>query len=153
MKPSKLIFTKKLYLLLTGIVVLASACKKDKQNQRSLFGNWNETQQMQNYARTLNFGIDSTFSMSLYSTGITASTIVLSGKYRIKGDSLLVTITQRSTKTGNEPAVIEPANDKLYDKATYTVSDNLLLLKYTTYPADGPVATQANFSKLSSGSN
>jgi hypothetical protein len=149
MKIPKLIMISMICGLLISSLLMLSGCKKEKKTQPETFntilGGWNETPITVGTSRNLNFGPDSTFVMTITNYDTPTSTIKFSGTFKIKGDSLLVTIKEKSIREGNNPAATTPADDKLYENAKFNVNDAVLTLNYTTYPADGPVPTQAKF--------
>jgi hypothetical protein len=149
MKTLKPIITSMLSCLLISSLLILSGCKKEKKTQPETFntilGGWYETPITVSISRNLNFGSDGTFIMTIANYGTPTSVIKFSGTFKIKGDSLLVTIKEKSIREGNNPATTTPANDKLYESAKFNVNDSILTLNYTTYPADAPVSTQAKF--------
>ena len=150
MKNSSLIKTWLLLSLLVAGVFTFSACKKDNSESTTLIGTWYETSLS---SRTINFGVDNSFNLTVItnntnSTTTTSTTTTLSGSYTIKNDSLKIAINQQLVKEGNNPPVITPSDIKLYENATYVIADGDLKISYITYPADGPVVTQATFKKI-----
>ncbi|MEN0052153.1 MAG: hypothetical protein AAGC65_00720 [Mucilaginibacter sp.] len=137
-------------MLMAGLLIM-SGCKKEKSDTDQLnkvVGNWKETSSEENISRTLQFSKDGSFVMTFISQQVTpVYTLKFSGLFKIKGDSLKVTLKQQSAQQGDQQPVITPANGLLYDKAIYNVTNAVLTLKYVTYPADAPVATEAKFQK------
>ena len=144
MKKSNLLKSGLALSLLIALVFTFSACKKDKSESSTLIGTWYETSLS---SRTINFGVDNSFNLNIITNNTTSTTTTLSGSYAIKNDSLKITIKQQLVKEGNNPPVITPSDIKLYEKATYVIANGDLKISYTTYPADGPVVTQATFRK------
>jgi len=150
MKTPKLIKHGIMYSMLIGSLLTIGSCKKEKSSKNSVddvFGGWTEIQAMEGTARELHFSQNGTFFMRLTYFKIPISFSQFSGTFKIKGDSLSVTVKEQLTQEGNQPSVIMPMNTKLYDDATFTITNAILTLKYTTYPADAPVATQVKFQK------
>lgn len=149
MKIPKLIMISMICSLLISSLLVLSGCKKEKKTQPETFntilGGWYEMPIIVNTSRNLSFGSDGTFVMTITNYSTSTSIIKFSGTFKIKGDSLLVTIKEKSIREGNNPVTTTPADDKLYENAKFNVNDSILTLNYTTYPADGPVPTQTKF--------
>lgn len=151
MKTPKLIKRSMLISLLIGGLLIIGSCKKEK-NQTDLLndviGNWKETPVTDNVSRTVQFSKDGTIVMTFINQQpAPVFTLKFSGTFKIKGDSLKVTLKEQSAQDGDQQPVITPTNALLYDKATFNVTNSILTLKYVTYPADAPLATEAKFQK------
>jgi hypothetical protein len=150
MKTPKLIKHCVLYSLLIGSLLIIGGCKKEKNQTdtlNKLLGDWHETPVMDSTSRTLHFSKDGTFATIFTYQGTPTAVLKSSGTFKIKGDSLLVTIKEKSIQGSNQPAVVNQVNLSFYDNATFNVTNSTLTIKYTTYPADAPVATEAKFQK------
>jgi hypothetical protein len=132
-------------------VMLASACKKDKNEPaKKLYGQWEETGLSNVGSRSLSITKDSIYlNIWISSGGVLSETVRISGAYQLKGDSLITSAKERvESKSNGQVISRKPVTGKMYEKATYKVEDNKLTINYTTYPADAPVATTANFRRL-----
>jgi hypothetical protein len=151
MKTPKLIKHGMLYSMLIGSLLIITGCKKEKtptDGFNKLLGSWNETPTMGNTSRSLHFSKDGAFAMVFTYDGTPTVVSTFSGIFKIKGDSLLVTVKELSTQEGNQPAEkTQLLNGNFFDDATFNVSNSILTLNYITYPADGPVPTQAKFQR------
>jgi hypothetical protein len=139
-----------LYSLLIGSLLIIGGCKKENNQTdalNNLLGDWRETPVMDSTSRTLHFSKDGTFATVFTYHGTPGAVLKSSGTFKIKGDSLLVTVKEKSIQGANEPAVVNQVTESFYDNATFNVTNSILTLKYTTYPADAPVATEAKFQK------
>jgi hypothetical protein len=131
-------------------LMLASACKKDKNEPaKKLYGQWEETG-LSNVGRSLSITKDSIYVNIWISTGgVLSETLRISGTYQLKGDSLITSAKERvESKSNGQLISRKPVTGEMYEKATYKVEDNRLTIKHTTYPADAPVTTTANFRRL-----
>ncbi|MEO7214421.1 hypothetical protein [Mucilaginibacter sp.] len=142
-------------LLVAFIAISISSCKKSGNYTKSLIGNWNEPAMPSGFRRNLVFYSDGTFTAAFttypspLSGGISFTiTTSYSGTFTVKGDSLLTNITTMAEQENTSTPVTSPSTQKLYEYATFKVSGNTLMLKYTTYPADAPVATEAKFTRV-----
>jgi hypothetical protein len=78
---------------------------------------------------------------------ITASTYT--GTFMVKNDSLKANITEEKVTQNNVFISSRALNFNVFEKGTYSVSNNRLIVKYITYPADAPVITEATFQRQS----
>ncbi|RWY50290.1 hypothetical protein [Mucilaginibacter gilvus] len=142
-------------LLLVVVMISISSCKKSGTVPKSLLGTWNEPAFPSGFSRSVSFYSDGKFAAVFTAypnplSGGSSSTITTSytGTFTVKGDSLLSNITTMAEQENTNTPVTSPSNQKLYEYATFKVSGNTLMLKYTTYPADAPVATEAKFTRF-----
>jgi len=145
--------TVNVYGLLLMLSVCFVACKKDNNSKSNsaLMGVWQQTPK-ESYNSTITFATDSKFSMDLVALENTSYLLTNSGKYSVKGDSLIVNVLQSVEKVGGKSEVRTFDNNNknvLYEKATYSIKDNILTLSYISYPADAPIRTEVKFSKIS----
>ncbi len=140
------------FILLAGFLFAASSCGKSKvgpAKNKSLYGSWIESPAaLSNTERIIYFNQDGSFTMSFVTFGTGASSISLSGTYKVKADSLLIAIKSQTIREGNKPEVVTPSHIPLFDKAIFFLDDRELSLRYTSYPADAPVPTQTDFKML-----
>jgi hypothetical protein len=148
MKLPKLINVGLLSVMLTAVLMLASACKKDKEQKVSnyLMGGWNEKGLPTNVSRSLHFFGDSVV-VNIAASGVVYSATRISGTYKAEGNNLILNLNKQLVTESGKQAIITTYTGKLYENATFKVDGNTLTLNYTTYPADAPVATTAAFSR------
>jgi len=138
-------------VLMAAILLSASACKKDKAQPElkpALQGDWQELSLSAGMERLISFRSDKSFRMVLVSK--IAPSIFIStytGTYTLNNDHVQVKLTDERVTKDNVLVSTAAVNMNLYDKGTYKVEDNVLTLKYITYPADAPVNTEAKFKR------
>lgn len=134
-------------LLVITFFALAVACKKDKgiNKARELTGSWTQTPLDAQLQRTIFFGADGSLIIHDHFSGNPVTGFTSKGTYRVEGDQLILFITERITKTPGFAPVVTNVNQVLFDKATFSISGNKLIINYTSYPADGPVPTSLTF--------
>jgi hypothetical protein len=134
-------------MFLTLIAIALISCKKDvvEPPTHALHGNWEESD-LNGLSRRLSFSNDQSFQLSIaYTDG--GSTVFL-GTYQINGASIKVNIQEMQEQQPNKPLIRTASSANLYEDATYSIDTNVLLLNYTSYPADAPVATTAKFNRI-----
>ena len=153
MKITKLVKTSLGFVLMAVLIVSAAGCKKSKtqpnNNNNSLYGGWYEVKTVSNMQRTIYFEPNTNkFIMTIaqYSTNQTTVS-TYTGAYVVKSDSLKANITEEKVVQNNVLISSKALNFNLFEKGTYSISNNRLNVKYITYPADGPVKTEANFQR------
>ena len=142
-------------LSISGLLMLLSlvmiSCKKDKTPagpKDALTGSWEEVPQKA-YSRRLLFGEGGNFSMQIRDQDNQYWSIEVIGKYTISGDQLIVNTSSNLEKSSTGKIISNtPINYVLFDKGKFSINQQVLTINYTTYPADGPVATAAKFSQL-----
>ncbi|RFZ81133.1 hypothetical protein DYU05_20450 [Mucilaginibacter terrenus] len=139
------------------ICLLAASCKKENSNPvkssaTTLEGTWLKIDESPGSTITnLQFYGGNQFQMIFVQLDASQQSntpkyqLNLRGTYRIDGNKLAITISQKIETNGTNTPVVTPSSEKVFENATYNVSDHTLTLNYTTYPADAPVATQAKF--------
>lgn len=122
------------------------SCKKDRNEKpdTKLTGPWAELE-LSGLTRRITFNGDRSFSLLIGYPGGGGS--MLKGSYLTKGDSLKVQVREIVEDQPGQPTKVSGPTSILYDKATYSIKGDTLTLNYTSYPADGPVATTAKFKK------
>ncbi len=128
------------------LLISLAACKKEREElpKNSLVGQWYETN-LTGFVRSLQFTNDNKFGFTAGDMAGNATRYF--GTYELKGDSMKVAISEKTTQEAGKPAVKAPSNQVLYEKATFKVSVDTLTLKYITYPADAPVTTTVKFQR------
>ncbi|MDN3547691.1 hypothetical protein [Mucilaginibacter aquaedulcis] len=152
MKTSKLIKQGIFFTFLICGLLIIHGCKKDKKQKEqeldSIIGSWMNPQTTESIFQTVHFMSDGTFSSTTtFNSENPATVSTTSGTFKTKGDSLFVAIKELSERKGNKTPVKTTVNYKLYDNATFDVTNSILTLRYTTYPADAPVATEVKFQR------
>ena len=152
MKITKLVKPSLGFALMAVLLISVASCKKSNtqpNNTNSLYGGWSETNVVANNQRSIYFEPGTNkFIMSIpqYSANtITVSTYT--GTFEAKNDSLKAYITEEKVIQNNVLISSKALNFNLFEKGTYSISNNRLNVKYITYPADGPVKTEANFQR------
>lgn len=130
-------------LLLLLSFTLAS-CKKDKTSPSELIGEWTEMGSG-DFNRILTFTQDQTFQFSVITKDGHVTTVT--GSYKTEGNSLKVAAKEIQEYRSGQPPVKEPTSIRLFEDATFNISNNVLDLQYTTYPADAPLSTHAKFER------
>lgn len=133
------------------IILLASACKKDKVQPdvevNTLRGTWKERETTPDFNRYLKLTQDSIFLIYKPINTLNEESY-FSGTYAIKGDSLKADFNELITKRDNKLISKVKIYGQVLDNATFRVNNNILTLKYVTYPADAPMVTRATFDKV-----
>jgi len=133
------------------VILLASACKKDKVqpdvDYNTLQGTWKDRESTPNFNRYLKVTKDSVFLM-FKPIGTFNEESYFSGTYTIKDDSLKANFNESVTKRDNKLISRVKIYGQVLDNATFKVNNNILTLKYVSYPADAPVVTRAAFDKV-----
>lgn len=141
----------RLSILAISCLFCLISCKKDTNidqlNQKAIIGSWTETPLDPQFNRTLYFGKDGSFTLHPTYFGTSTSGYTINGTYIISGNKLTITITEEIIKEISKPQVNHPVNYVLFDKATFTITGNKLLLDYLSYPADAPVKTSMKLIK------
>jgi hypothetical protein len=132
--------------VLMVLSVLLLSCKKDKDAD-TLIGVWELTQN-QGYESRLEFGPGQKFSMILTYADTPNHSVTQNGKYSIKGDSLVINISEMLEKLNSQKVVKTSVNYRLFDEATFNIRGSKLTLNYISYPADAPVSTQMIYSQV-----
>jgi hypothetical protein len=149
---------KALAIVLICSLAFFSACKKGTSevpykpyiyHPTTLMALWSAQPHVDGVDNLIGFSPDSTFMISIasYNPG-SAYTNWVTGKFRVKGDSLSLTISQRKTSVNNGAVTVTDVNEKIYDKATYVVKNDQLIISYITIKNGTPVATTAVFNYL-----
>lgn len=150
MKSLKPNFIKLLHGTLICSLLVTGACKKDKKETEpvKLLGGWVDTSKGPAAYTQLTFNAKGEFSSTLlfHDNGKTSGT-TYSGTYTIKGDSLKIAIKEKTEADQNSKIVVTPSSFNIFEKATFVLKDNVLTIKYITYPADAPVVGEAKFSR------
>ncbi|ETZ22797.1 hypothetical protein [Pedobacter sp. V48] len=123
-----------------------TSCEKDREapSESALVGDWQELD-LTGFVRSVKFTNKNEFQFSTgnnegYATKYT-------GTYQILSDSLKIETKEMLSQDPGKPAVKTATTFELYEKATFSISGDILTLKYITYPADAPVTTTAKFRK------
>jgi len=152
MNIAKLVKSHLSLVVLAVVLVSASACKKDKTQpvqKPALQGDWKELSLSAGMERIISFRSDKSFSMVVVNL-VTPSVMMntYTGTYTVTNGNVKVNITEEKVTQDKVVVSTKAVNLTLYDNGTYTVENNVLTLKYTTYPADAPVNTEAKFKRL-----
>ncbi|MBD1364581.1 hypothetical protein IDJ77_12245 [Mucilaginibacter sp. ZT4R22] len=158
MKTKNTLAYKALAIVLICSAAFFSACKKGSSegpykpyiyHPTTLMALWSAQPHVDGVDNLIGFNTDSTFiiSISNYNAG-SASTNWATGKFRVKGDSLSLTVTQRKTSVNNGAVTVTDVNEKIYNKATYVVKNDQLIISYITIKDGTPVASTAVFNYL-----
>lgn len=128
------------------ILLLAVACKKENAQQSAnsgLVGTWTEQSGPAGMNRSLMFGRDSIYFVIWdSSTPATSQVTYINGTYSTDGHQLSTHFKETVIRQNNNQVIYRaPFIGTLFDNATYELSGNRLVLHYTSYPADAPVAT------------
>ncbi|MFD1257037.1 hypothetical protein ACFQ3S_09535 [Mucilaginibacter terrae] len=133
------------------LVLLVSACKKDKARPdvefNTLQGTWKDRESTPNFNKFLKVTQDSIFLM-FKPIGNFNEESYFSGTYNIKGDSLKVNFNESVTKRDNKVISKIKIYGQVLDNATFKLNNNILALKYLSYPADAPVVARSTFEKV-----
>ncbi|WP_162996445.1 hypothetical protein [Mucilaginibacter celer] len=131
-------------LLLAGMFsTCLSACKKDKPQPpepvKSIMGDWYTSLKTGEQRTHIYFFSDSTVATRKlpYADGETTDT-VYSGRFRTQGDSLKISITEKTINQQGAVLSKEPSNIKIFQQATYKITGPNLVLNYTD--TDGAAA-------------
>jgi hypothetical protein len=148
MKSLKPNFINLLHGILICSLLITGACKKDKKETdptKALLGTWVDSDQP-SYRTQLSFNGSGqyTYTLLLRDNGKISSTSY-SGNYTIKADSLKIDIHEKIEQDQNAQIVKTPDNTNFFEKATFTIKDNILSIKYISYPTDGPSLAERKF--------
>ena len=131
-------------VILVQLAVLSSCKKQDSEpvvENNSITGMWTESQTNLLYRNFL-FAGDGNFKQYLaIKTNNVIQAITISGTYTVSGNKIGVKVTEQITKNGNDAEVKTALNTTLFDLGTFTIKNNVMVINYTTYPADAPVPT------------
>jgi len=150
MKIAKLLRASAGFVLMAVILISAAGCKKSKTQPDSsnlLYGSWYETNLAAPIGRSIYFDSNNKFTTTIAQNGVNPSVSIYTGTYMVKNDSLRANITEEKVMQNNVLISTKAININLYDKGTYSISNNKLTIKYITYPADAPVSTEATFQR------
>lgn len=152
MNIAKLVKSSVALILMAAVLLLTSACKKEKaqpEAKPALQGDWKELNLSAGLERLISFRSDKSFSMVVVNL-VTPSVMMntYTGTYTVTNGNVKVNITEEKVTQDKVVVSTKAVNMTLYDNGTYTVENNVLTLKYTTYPADAPVNTEAKFKRL-----
>lgn len=128
-----------LFLGLTG-------CEKDTDQPTAadLTGNWDEPN-LNFGSRRLSFTKNKDFSYLIKMNGAAEFSSLAKGSYAVKGDNLNFTVTEDSgAGTGN----MLPGNYELFEKATFSIKKDTLIIRYISYPADAPSSSTSKFVRV-----
>jgi len=134
------------------ILIGTSACKKNNaqpDTKPPLYGDWKELNLNAGLERIVSFGSNDSFKLTVVNS--TVPSIVIStytGTYIVKNDNVEVKVNQEVVTKDKVVISTTAVNSSLFDKGTYKVENNVLTLKYITYPADAPVNTEATFKRF-----
>ena len=155
-------------LISSSVLVLASAiacASPTVSDSSSLNGTWRTAPENASprgwYSRSLTFGADGAFTSEFRSYGVYAGQPRdelsgyqrTEGTYRVAGQRLIFEpqrlVSWDRFYGANSPETIsEPyPYGSIFDDARYVVLGSQLSLRYTTYPADAPVATLLVFTR------
>lgn len=136
MKTSSVRF---LCMMLTALLLLVTACKKDKSaTAPTLRGVWTDNVTLKGTPRTLTFGTDSVY-FTAYSTTSPVMFIVykpITGTYQVRGNQLTMRFTadnftgMTTLPDGFSPSVAAPGSYDLFPDATFSFEDSRLLIRY-----------------------
>jgi len=133
-------------VLLLSLSLCFTSCKKGNEAdpENPLVGTWTELD-LTAASRSISFTKDKVFNLSIgYSNG---GGTLISGTYNLEGDRLKTKSLEMREQQPGMNVVKSAANGEIYENATFSISGDILTLKYTTYPADAPVSTTARFKK------
>jgi hypothetical protein len=152
MRITKLLKYKFSLLAIIILLISASACKKDKTQPEvrpALYGDWQELSLNAGFQRIISFRSNNSFKMDVVNL-IPPSVIIstYTGTYTLKNDSVKVNVTEEKVVKDKVLVSNAAVSINLYDKGAYRVENNVLTLKYITYPADAPVNTEAKIRRL-----
>jgi hypothetical protein len=141
-----------LHCLLITFLFAAAGCSKSTvtphRKNTLIYASWVESPKADATTdRVISFDQDNTFRWSVNKYD-TIGYQYFSGTYTLKGDSLLLKVQTQTVQEGTAAPVTTPSDLKLFDKATFVLDDQSLKIKYTSYPADGPVPAEMNFKML-----
>lgn len=134
-------------LILGVLLVLGlGACKKDhnEKTDTKLTGSWMELE-LSGVTRRITFNSDKSFNL-LIGYPVAGGSMV-KGSYVTKGANLKIQVEEIVEDLPGQPTKVSGASSVLYDKATYIIKGDTLILNYTSYPADAPEATTAKFKR------
>ena len=152
MKITNLVRTSIGFALMAVVVTLAAGCKKS-QNQpsvdNSLYGGWAEINTGANSQRSIYLEPNANkFIMNIPEFGVNTTTVsTYTGTFTVKNDSLKAYITEEKVTQNNVPISSRALNFNVFEKGTYSISNNRLTVKYISYPADAPVLSEATFQR------
>ncbi|GGI24929.1 hypothetical protein [Pedobacter mendelii] len=137
-----------------GIVIFLSlfifSCKKNKDvdlPKDVLTGAWQEAP-LYGTSRILIFEPGGKFTLKFINKATGDWSLMLNGKYTITNDNLAVNVTEEVAKQVSGATVTTPINYSFFDKGKFDIKNFVLTINYKTYPADGPVDTEAKFNKI-----
>jgi hypothetical protein len=140
-------------LLLVAVFSIGiSSCKKSGVAPESLVGSWNEPANPGGTVRNITFKSGGKFeaSFAYYSPQSTSPRYTLfDGTYSVNGNKLVVIISSmiEMSSGGNGTPAVTQVSQHMFGNATFKINNNTLTINYTTYPADAPTATEANFTR------
>ncbi|QKJ30754.1 hypothetical protein HQ865_13660 [Mucilaginibacter mali] len=135
-----------------SILLLAGACKKDNAQlgvNSGLTGSWSEPPISTTMTRGLDFYKDSIFYVVRdYTDPANVLTTRINGTYSTDGHQLSTSFKEIVIRQKNNQVIYRtPFTGTLFDNATYQLDGNRLILHYTSYPADAPVATSMTLNR------
>jgi hypothetical protein len=78
----------------------------------------------------------------------TLSTFTLiNGTYQVDGNRLKTYAVEKREQKNGKTVEIKPYSGEVYDAATFSISSDIMMLTYNTFPADAPVSTTAKYQK------
>ncbi|SES22080.1 hypothetical protein [Pedobacter rhizosphaerae] len=139
----------KIFVFTIFASIAITSCKKEKLPQTpttsdSLVGNWRETN-TGSVLRRISFGVGLDFSMVTVLDNTHSTS--LHGKYTVNGNAVDIVITESVSRNGDK-SVTTVVNQKVYDKASFTVKDDKLTLNFIGFPADQLTAGKATFDRF-----
>ena len=121
------------------LTLLALACTEP---QTPVMGEWIEVRESSSYpARQLELKGSGTF---VFKAGASTDGTRTEGTYEVRGASLTFSPQWLVTQAGTEPYPW----GRLFNNATFAFEGDVLVLSYTSYPFDGPVATTMRWTRL-----
>ena len=151
MKTPKPSSQKTINLLLTAcIIAFISACEKDKpeplQQNKTLMGEWYTPMKPDGAMQHVYFLADSVFGIrSMKASDGQDLDTLYTGRFKTRGDSLKISITERSISKQGVLISKEPSDRKIFSNVSYKIANQNLILNYTT-AAGAPV--RITFMKL-----
>ena len=117
------------------LLLFLSACSKDKKENSQpkniyIFGSW-YTKTGESSERHLNFGQNHEFELiDVDFKNGNISSVQYSGQYSLKGDSLKISISEKTVTKDNRLISQEPSDVKFYANSTYAVDGYSLMLNF-----------------------
>jgi uncharacterized protein (TIGR03066 family) len=134
------------FALLLSITISFTSCKKNQEGDvnNPIVGSWTELD-ITSASRSISFNKDNTFN--LYIGDNHGVGTLINGTYQVDGNRLKTYAVEKREQKNGKTVEIKPYSGEVYDAATFSISSDIMMLTYNTFPADAPVSTTAKYQK------